>query len=1098
MNNYHFRFFLLVFLWYGNSILYANSLGTKDNYGPLNGNGMNFIENKGQLVDMNNNLRSDILYAGDGGGMQVYLRKTGISYVLSNMTEVMKEVKREIEESERRGELLNGGKLEKEQELLSKKMLKLHRIDMEFEGGDPSPVVLSSDKVDGYLNYYYGHCTGGITNVQSYNRIVYQNVYPNIDIVFYGGKKDGLKYDIIVRPGGDPNDIKLKYSGVDEIKVESSKLRVLSSLGELTEDLPRVYQNINGKIVDVKAEYQLQGTTLNLQLSTYNLQHPLVIDPWATYYGGSAFMGDASIDITTDVLGNVVIAGATSSSNFPVSVGAFQTSGGGSVDAFVIKFNSAGTRQWATYYGGNFTDYGNGIATDNLGNIVIAGQTNSPTFPITSGAFQTNYRGSAGLEDAFLVKFDAAGARQWATFYGGNDDDVATSVATDTSGNVIFTGRTSSTNFPVTLGAFQTSNAGAQSAFVVKFDGLGVRQWATYYGGSSGDLGYSIATDIVGNTYITGLTQSSDFPYTAGVFQTVLNGIQDAFVAKLDPLGVPIWSGFYGGNDLEWGEDIALDMLGNVVISGETTSPSFPVTPGAFQTVYGGTGTFGGDAFVVKFNPTGTLQWATFYGGIHGDLGFDITTDKKNNIYLGMEEEDITTPPSLAADACALQPVFNGVEDQIIVKFTPNGQKICATFLGGTGEDDIDAGGIVIVDNSLYITGSTSGGYPVTAGAFQTVYGGGTFDAFIASLCTNICEGKTLGLNYTVGGTSACANTPVMFSSVINNSCDTSGYQYQWTFQGGSPASSSAMDPSVTYVAPGTYPVTLVLTTLCKKDTVSNSVVINSDTGAVINPVACNSHTVNGQTYTTSGLYTQTLYTVSGCDSILTINLTINSDLTTTSNENICEGESASIHGTNQTVAGIYSQTLFTTGGCDSVSVISLSVFPNPLIDLGNDITITAGQQATLSVSAASGNTYQWSTGETSITINAKPETATIYSAIITDVNGCTATDSITVNVISACDDNTEAFVPNSFSPNGDGENDQLQLYSTGNPASVYFAVYNRWGEIVFEANGLNEAWDGTYRSKPLDVAVYTYILKITCKGILGEKMKKGNISLLR
>ncbi len=1299
-------FFLFIFLSIqGYSQLSKSNFSDEDN-SQLRGNGMQFVQNRGQVVDMGNNLRPDVMYVGDGGGVKVYLRRTGISYALSNMAEITREVKIELEELEKKGELSYSSKQEKEQELADKRLLKLHRIDMDFEGGNPVPNILASDLVDGYLNFYYAHCSNGITAVNVYNRIVYQNVYPNIDIVFYGGKREGVKYDIVVKPGGNPADIRLKYNGSDDFKIENGKLKIGNSISEITENLPKVFQNINGEIVDVDAQYFLEGKTLSFQFGSFNSQYSLVIDPWATYCGGSSNEYGASV--TTDTSGNVLITGGTQSLGFPVTPGACQIAMNGVYDAFVVKFNSSGARHWATFYGGSTTDWGASIATDNINNVVITGETRSGDFPVSTGAFQTNHIGASG--DAFVVKFNVSGTMLWATFSGGSSADFGLGIAADNSGNVLVTGRTESSNFPVSTGAFQAIYGGGISdVFVAKFNSTGVLSWATYCGGNSTwDEGYGITADAVNNIYVTGHAGIL-FPVTAGAFQMAhAGGVYDAFILKLDPGGNPIWSTYCGGSNEDHSKSILLDNMGNIVISGDTKSLDFPVTAGAFQTVLFSVGT--SEAFVAKFSPAGMLIWGTFFGGGVNDYGMGVAVDDNDNIYFVMEQEDATS--NIAVDACAWQPLFNGgsavnpnggvCEDQLIVKFTSSGQKLCATYVGGTGEDDMDYyGGIAAFGNSVYITGSTDGGYPVTTGAFQTASAGpSTFsgEAFLISLCNNICEGKVLGLSYTSNSTSSCAGTLVAFTPAISNSCDTSGYKFQWTFPGGNPVNSSEINPTITYVTSGSHNVKLVLTTSCKKDSVITNIVtsniintsgsqvicqgllvpihgiiqntpgiytqtftaaggcdsisavtlaVNNTSSAAINPIACGSYTQGSQTYTISGVYTQTLANAVGCDSLLTINLTVNSNIDTTNiqnvclgqpalihgisrttpgvytqtfvayngcdsvsivrlnvnnpittnavlnicagqsalihglnqnmpgvytqtfsairgcdsmsnvtlivnhsnsgiinpsacggythnsqtysasgiytqtlinsfgcdsiltinltiinnintggNQSICQGQSTMIHGASQNIFGIYTQTFLAANGCDSISTIILTVYSPLNIQIGNDTSITTGQSIVAGTPLVINNSYSWSSGETTSNIIVQPTATTSYILTVIDSNGCITYDTIAVSVVTPCDNSVEIFVPNTFSPNGDGQNDALQLYSNGKSGIIHFVIFNRWGEKVFESSGLANTWDGIYKGRPMDSAVFSYLLKITCD--TDEIIKTGNISLIR
>jgi len=447
-----------------------------------------------------------------------------------------------------------------------------------------------------------------------------------------------------------------------------------------------------------------------------------------------------------------------------------------------VKLDGTGSRLWATYYGGIVGDWGYGIATDGSGNVLITGLTESTDFPVTAGAFQTSYGG--GTKDAFVVKFDLLGNRLWATYYGGNGDDGGSGIATDGSGNVLITGKTVSTNFPFSAGAFQTSFGGVYDAFVVKLDGNdGYPIWATWYGGSVSDFGSGITTDGSGNVLITGGTESTDFPITSGAFRTSLGGDQDAFVVKFDPAGNQLWATYYGGSDYDRGYDIATDGIDNVVITGPTESANLPLL-GAFQTSYGGGGIFGGDAFVVKFDPAGNQLWATYYGGSDADEGFGITADDSNNIYLAGDTYSTDFPITPGA----FQTVKNGPagtpnEENYMVKFDANGTRICGTYLGGNGHDEgahEGGGNIAVYREVVYMTGFTPGDYPVTAGAFQTS-NAGDYDAWIAQLCDDCTLNCSISLfvNATAFPKTICKDSCTNLSSTAG--FGTGAITFSWT-----------------------------------------------------------------------------------------------------------------------------------------------------------------------------------------------------------------------------------------------------------------------------------------------------------------------------
>ena len=465
---------------------------------------------------------------------------------------------------------------------------------------------------------------------------------------------------------------------------------------------------------------------------------------WGTYYTGTGQVwpngedrGQACI---TDAAGNVYMVGTTNSNSDIATVGAHQTicAGGDTIggfsgtDAFLVKFNSSGVRQWATYYGGSEWDYGTSCAIDASGNIYMIGSTSSTSGIATAGAHETT------VNDGFLVKFNSSGVRQWGTYFEGNGN----ACTTDASGNIYIVGLTNSTSGIATAGAHQTVMSGSGDAFLVKFNSSGVKQWGTYFGGASSgasgmEKGLSCATDALGNVYMTGHTPSTSGIATAGAHQTIYGGSStDAFLVKFNSSGVIQWGTYYGGEGVDIGYSCATDASGNVYMAGDAQQQNLPAsgisTIGAHQSAYGGGYS---DGFLVKFDSNGLRQWGTYYGGSLLDVSFSCATDASGNVYMSGE----TQSPNGIATSGAHQTTVDGA---FLVSFNSSGVRQSGTYYGGIKNVcTTDASG------NVYMTGYTQSNSGIaTAGAHQTANGNNGYnDAFLVKF-----NGISVGINETI------------------------------------------------------------------------------------------------------------------------------------------------------------------------------------------------------------------------------------------------------------------------------------------------------------------------------------------------------------
>ena len=396
---------------------------------------------------------------------------------------------------------------------------------------------------------------------------------------------------------------------------------------------------------------------------------------------------------------------------------------------FVVVGSAQDNRVWATYYGGEGDDGGNSLAIDAFGNVYLTGSTNS-MLGIASGGYQNTFGG--GNNDAFLVKFDSDGNRLWATYYGGNGDDVSINITTDAIGNVYLTGCTSSP-FGIASDGFQnTYGGGAFDAFIVKFDPNGIRLWATYYGGIGYDVGACITTDVVGNLYISGQTSGTSGIASVGFQNIYGGGIYDAFLVKFDTNGNRLWASYYGGTGDDRGYSITTDDMENVYLTGYASSAS-GIASGGFQNTYSG-GMY--DVFLVKFDANGNRLWATYYGGVDDDRSYSVTTDATGNLYIA---GNTTTAAGIASGG--FQNIYAGWVDAFLVKFNAAGNRLWATYFGGTNGEE---GYKVTTDaaSNVYFAGDSYSDNGIASGGFQGTLEGeeNMFVAKFDSAGTRLCS----------------------------------------------------------------------------------------------------------------------------------------------------------------------------------------------------------------------------------------------------------------------------------------------------------------------------------------------------------------------
>lgn len=573
-------------------------------------------------------------------------------------------------------------------------------------GADPRPHIEGTDPLTARSNYFVSNDPKKWrTHVPTYARVKYRNVYSGIDLVYYGSNQRQLEYDFLIAPGADPSRIRLSFDGAKPLKLdERGDLIISVGARDLVEHRPVIYQEVNGRRHAITGAYVIKDER------------------------------------------TVGFSLAAYDSHRPLVI-----------DPTLI---------YSTYLGGSNEEFGNAIAVDSSGDVYIAGLAGSIDFPTTLGAFQTALAGGA---DAFVTKLNPSGtALIYSTYLGGSGADSASGIAVDSSGDVYVTGSATSSNFPTTLGAFQTAQAGNTNGFVTKINPSGSALiYSTYLGGSSFDFATGIALDSSGDAYIAGSAGSIDFPTTSGAFQTTLAGSGNAFVTKLNPTGTALlYSTYLGGSNGEGAYSIAVDPSGNAYVTGLSGSSNFPTTPGAFQTTLAGIV----NAFVTKLNPSGSaLLYSTYLGGSNRELGYSIVVDSSGDAYVAGLTRSIDFPTTPGAFQTALA----GPQKGFVTKLNSSGTMLLySTFLGGSNPNPnfpiyFEYANSIAVDSSgdAYVTGPTSStDFPTTPDAFQTTLAG-----FVNAYVTELNPSGSALLHSTyLGGSGAEQKSSIAIDSSGN------------------------------------------------------------------------------------------------------------------------------------------------------------------------------------------------------------------------------------------------------------------------------------------------------------------------------------------
>ncbi len=665
-----------------------------------------FIENKGQITDQHLAPRNDIQYAIQAPGINIFIGNGQLHYQFSRLNVKHTDLPAWLMAKYKAGEPVNT-----EEQMAT---VESYRLDVELVDANKNAVAIATEKQDYYENYYLAGCPQQGLHANTCGRITYKNVYKGIDWVIYI-KNGRLEHEFVIGPDGDATDIKLKYSGHTSLKINNDgSISATTPMGEIKEQAPLCFAK-EGQ--NIPSSYQLNGNILSYNVA---VKKDLTIDPtvqWGTYYGpdsnNTSFYG-----LVADNAGNIYADGLTWAPTVGnvATTGTFQSTYGGGCDAFLVKFDSSGNRIWGTYYGGPNGDWANDLAIDPAGNLYLLGTTNSTSGISTPGTQQV---AAGGSYDAFLGRFNSAGARIWGTYAGGTALDYPQSAACDALGHVYISGTADSYTNIATPGSHMPARSGGHDDFLIQYDSTGIRQWGTYYGGTSDEFS-GVVTTYGSFVYLAGYTYSTSGIATSGAHHPAKAGSSDVFLSKFTTSGSRVWASYYGGAEGDLTGGIIADD-GSVYLLGATGSDTGIATPGCYQPARAGDQ----DAFVMQIDAgVGSLTWGTYFGG-PGTEAVDYSRlcfGQLSDIYITGFTSSTT---GIATSGAYHTSYGGGDQDAFFAKFSPIGTVYWSTYFGGTRTDIGKA--CAFDGKNAYLAGQTSSPDSIaTPGAFLTTGSSGT------------------------------------------------------------------------------------------------------------------------------------------------------------------------------------------------------------------------------------------------------------------------------------------------------------------------------------------------------------------------------------
>lgn len=754
--------------------------------------------------------------------------------------------------------------------------LKFHAYTIDFIGANLSPNIKSENPTPDYVNYFIGkNNSNWASNVRNYKTVSVKDLYNNIDAVYMGGRQS-IKYNFVVKPNGNPNDIKIHYNGINSIKLKNGELYISTSVSESIEQKPYVFQIIEGDTIEIPSKFSLQNNIVSFKLlKDYDHSKDLIIDPLLVFAAQSGSTADNfGMTATYDSRGSLYTGGTAFNIGYPTTIGAYDVTYNGSAfngytDVVITKYDSTGTfLKYSTYLGGaTASEIVTSLIVDKNDNLCLYGATGSSDFPTTVGCYDNTFNGGSVINfvfngtsfpngtDIYVAKFNAAGNTLMAsTYIGGNQNDgvnynnlIATyntpygpiteyppdslqynygdqyrgEIQVDSLDNIYIYSSTKSSDFP-TQNALDNTLGGQQDAVLVKFTPtLSALVFSTFIGGSDNDAGYALALDDTLNIYLTGGTRSSDFPVTTGSYKTTYGGGKcDGYVCKIKHDGSTIMHATYiGTNSYDQSYFVQLDNQQDVYIYGQSLG-SMPITPGVYSNA-------NSKQFIQKLNPQlNSLLASTTFGNSNGQINISpsaFSVDCAGNIYLSGWGGNIifgNSTVNMPLTANAIQSTTDGFNFYLMVLGPSMNSLLFGSYFGGAFSREHVDGGTSRFDKKGIIYQSVCAGcggnddFPVTPGAWPGTPGNPNHNTDNNN-CNNGVFKIDFQLNSAIANISASTLSGCAPLTVNFTNNSTSGHAYLWNF-GANDTTSTIFNPIKTYTAAGTYTASLfVKTSIC-------------------------------------------------------------------------------------------------------------------------------------------------------------------------------------------------------------------------------------------------------------------------------------------